>query len=122
VLNDDLVTIAQYGTSIEAQLAKTVLENAGIESYVVDEHAVTMIPGRDIAWGGIKLQTSGTQAEEALTVLGKNAGSLFNPMAPRPISSFWTRLFWIFWRILLIITLFTIPFGFIVEMFRNIKN
>ncbi len=65
---DDLVTIARYGTALEAHLARTKLESENIESYVADEHIISLFPTRDIGWGGVKLKTKKSEAELALRI------------------------------------------------------
>jgi hypothetical protein len=64
-----LVTVAQFSSGMEAQLARTKLESEGIEAYLADEHMMSINPMYDFALGGVRLQTKSTDAEKALKIL-----------------------------------------------------
>jgi hypothetical protein len=64
-----LVTVMQFSSGMEAQLARTKLESEGIEAYVADEHMMSINPMYDFALGGVRLQTKSSDAEKALKIL-----------------------------------------------------
>jgi len=66
---DDLVTIACFGTALEAHLARTKLESQGIESYVADENMISLCPTYDVGLGGVKLKTKKSETGLALKIL-----------------------------------------------------
>jgi hypothetical protein len=68
-MTDELITIARYSTPHEAQLAKSVLDAAGILAFVADEHTITMNWLYSNALGGVKLQVPASLASEAEAVL-----------------------------------------------------
>ncbi|HET9870602.1 MAG TPA: hypothetical protein VFR02_08925 [bacterium] len=77
---DDLVTVARFGTSLEAQLAQTKLTAERIASYVGDEHVVSLMPLYDLPWGGVKLRVRHKDLARALQALGEGkAGSFWTP-------------------------------------------
>ena len=67
---NDLITIAAYQNSTDAQLARTKLEAEEIEAFIADEHMVTINPGYNIAFGGVKLKVRRSDAEIAVKILG----------------------------------------------------
>src|SRR5579872_7326377 len=66
---EDLVIIARYNNPMEAHLAQTKLESEGIEAYIADEHMVSINPGYDIAFGGVKLRVKKSELGRANQVL-----------------------------------------------------
>ena len=66
---EDLITIARFNNPMEAHLAKTKLESEGIEAYIADEHMVSINPGLDIAFGGVKLQVKKSDFDKAVSAL-----------------------------------------------------
>jgi hypothetical protein len=65
-LSDDFVTISTHTTIVEAELAKSILESAGIEAYIHAPYANALYPG---VLGEIMLQVKKedlAKAEEAL--------------------------------------------------------
>ncbi len=77
---DDLVTVASYGTAIEAHMARTKLEDSGIEAYVTDEQAVSMFLFRDLAYGGVKIKVRPVDMIESKKILEiVSAGSVYTP-------------------------------------------
>jgi hypothetical protein len=104
---EDLVTVARYGTAIEAHMARTKLENCGIEAYVTDEQAVSMFLFRDLAYGGVKVKvktSDATEAKKNLEVV--SAGTVFYP--PK----------WYAW-VVLSISLFTFIFFLLISFFNH---
>ena len=67
---DKLVTIAQYENYIEAEMAKQLLADYGIEAVVTGENVANVYSGLP-ALSNIELQTLENQAQQAL----KNPGS-----------------------------------------------
>lgn len=68
---NDLVTVARFPNNGLAHLAKGKLETEGIQAYVADEHMVSINPGYDIAFGGVKVKVCMADAETAKTILGQ---------------------------------------------------
>ena len=54
--DDELITIASFNTPVEAHMAQVTLEGQGIESFLGDEHIVSMNPLYSIAVGGVKVK------------------------------------------------------------------
>lgn len=42
--NDDLILLAEYNTAFEAEMAKSMLENAGIEAVIEDDLMSSIYP------------------------------------------------------------------------------
>ena len=70
--SEDLIIIARFNNAIEAHLAQTKLESEDIDSYIADEHMVSLNPGYDIAFGGVKLQVKKSDVVRANDILGEN--------------------------------------------------
>ncbi len=68
-VDDDLVPIANFGTVMEAELAKNRLEGIGIAAFVSNELAVGVMPYLGNALGGIGLAVTRENAEEARAFL-----------------------------------------------------
>jgi hypothetical protein len=68
-MNDELVTIATFDNTIEANLARNQLAAAGIRATLVDEHTVGMNWGLSNAIGGVKLIVREEDYEDASRVL-----------------------------------------------------
>jgi len=66
------VMIARYGGVPEAMLAKSMLDSAGIESFLGDENLVRLDWFYSNLVGGIKLMVREEDAETARTLLEKN--------------------------------------------------
>jgi hypothetical protein len=62
----ELITIERYGDSLEADLARTRLESAGITSFLVGENAA-MLYGSTL--GALQLQVSSKDEADARSVL-----------------------------------------------------
>jgi hypothetical protein len=66
-MGDKLVTIARFADYIEANLAKKLLADSGINSIVAGENAANVYAGLVVA--SVDLQVFESQAEEALKIL-----------------------------------------------------
>jgi Putative prokaryotic signal transducing protein len=65
----NLVTIRRYNELVEADIARSVLESAGIPVYLRDENMARIRWGISIAMGGIRLQVDATNAVNAAELL-----------------------------------------------------
>lgn len=70
--NDELVTIAKFGSSQDAQLRKGILEGQGIRAFVADDVTTMMLWYVGTALGGAKLQVARTDVARASQVLQVN--------------------------------------------------
>lgn len=64
-----IVTLRQYLTLQKALLAKSVLDSAGIQNYLIDENTIRMDWFWSNALGGIKLQVRETDGQTAAELL-----------------------------------------------------
>lgn len=55
-MSEEIVTIGVYENVVDAKLAQTALEAAGIRSFLMNEHTVGVVPLWSNAVGGIRLQ------------------------------------------------------------------
>jgi hypothetical protein len=69
-------TIRRFGNVAQAGFAQSLLEAAGVDATLADEHAFTM--GAQFAPWGIRLQVPDTEAERAVALL--EAGEEFAPL------------------------------------------
>ncbi len=76
----ELVTIERYRDALEADLAKTRLDSAGITSFLVGENAA-MLYGTGL--GGLQLQVSPKDEEDARSILN-DPGPLDGEVASFP--------------------------------------
>lgn len=67
--NDELVTIGNYWSSVDAHLARNQLEAAGIRAVLSDEHTTTINWDLSNAIRGIKLQVLNSDADRADAIL-----------------------------------------------------
>lgn len=65
---EKIVTIARFNDSIEANMAKQLLEDFGIRSILTGQNAANIHPGIS-AVAGVTLQTFESKAKEALLIL-----------------------------------------------------
>jgi Putative prokaryotic signal transducing protein len=65
----DFIVINAYTNYVEAHIARGVLEEEGIESWLKDENTVTIDPILTNAIGGIKLMVESSQAQRAVDIL-----------------------------------------------------
>jgi Putative prokaryotic signal transducing protein len=68
-ISSKLVTIRQYVNVPEALLAKSILDSAGIESFLADQTTIRMDWFLSNALGGIKLRVREEDAQAALQLL-----------------------------------------------------
>jgi len=68
-MTDKLVTIATFSTPFDANMAKSVLESAGIPVFVADEFTIGMNWLYSNALGGVKVQVPESVACEARGIL-----------------------------------------------------
>jgi hypothetical protein len=66
---DKLVTIAQFPNYIDAEMAKQLLADYGIEAVATGENASNIYSGIPALGGFCKLETLESQAKEALKIL-----------------------------------------------------
>ena len=64
-----MVTIRSFPDVMQAWLARSSLESAGIECYLVDDNMVRLDWGISIVLGGVKLRVKPEDAEDALVFL-----------------------------------------------------
>jgi ABC-type uncharacterized transport system ATPase component len=64
-----LITIRAYDSYVNAQLAVNKLLSEGVQSFLRDEHTVTLDPFLSNAIGGIKLQVMQKDRAFALMIL-----------------------------------------------------
>jgi hypothetical protein len=62
----ELITIERYSDQLEADLAKTRLDSAGITSFLVGEESAILY---GTGLGGLQLQVSPNDEEDARTIL-----------------------------------------------------
>jgi hypothetical protein len=67
-----IVILLKYMTLPEALLAKSILDSAGIESFLGDQNIVRMDWFLSNALGGVKLRVREEDAEEAAALLGQS--------------------------------------------------
>jgi len=80
-MDEKLITVATFGNSVEANLAKHRLETAGIRAFLADADTA------DVAWqliGGIKLQIPEGDEEVALALLERPFEAVSRRAAGRP--------------------------------------
>ena len=65
----ELTTVMTYSVQYEAEMARSLLEESGIEAYMADENLVGINALYGPAIGGIKLQVPADQAEKAREIL-----------------------------------------------------
>jgi hypothetical protein len=67
---EGLVTVGRYPDSVEGQMAKGVLEAAGLETFLVGENVNNLMPGMF----RVRLQVRTEDAAEALELLDCSGG------------------------------------------------
>jgi hypothetical protein len=83
-MEEKLVTIATFGNTVEANLAKNRLEAAGIRAFLADGDTADMAWQLTSAIGGIKLQIPEGDEEVALALLEKPQEAVARRAAGRP--------------------------------------
>ena len=71
--NSELVVVAAFTSVHEAQFARSLLESAGLEATLADEHVVSMDWFYSNAIGGVKVLVPRHQLEEARALLDSDA-------------------------------------------------
>jgi hypothetical protein len=91
-----LTTVATYGSSFEAQVAKNCLQESGISACVVNDTIVDMAWHLGRAVGGVKVEVPQSEANEARDILeqlrthgaqGEEADDPAEVEAPNPIDA-----------------------------------
>jgi hypothetical protein len=67
----DFVQLRSFDNYILAHISLTMLQDAGINCHLQDEHIITLDPFLSPALGGMKLMVYPTQAERAVELLEK---------------------------------------------------
>jgi hypothetical protein len=75
----DLVTVRSFWNLVEAELAKGLLDAAGIESFLFDANVVNLDWFNANAMGGVKLRVDADNVEAAKHILEENVSN-----APEP--------------------------------------
>jgi hypothetical protein len=65
-MTEELETVSTHPNIVEAEMAKSMLEAAGIEAYIHAPHSNALYPG---LLGDIKLQVKASDLERALDAL-----------------------------------------------------
>jgi hypothetical protein len=65
----DFVQLRSFDNYISAHISLTMLQDAGINCHLQDEHIITLDPFLSPALGGMKLMVYPTQAERAVELL-----------------------------------------------------
>ena len=65
----DFVQLRSFDNYISAHISMTMLQDAGINCHLKDEHVITLDPFLSPALGGMKLMVYPTQAERAVRLL-----------------------------------------------------
>ncbi len=68
-MKNNLITIATFGNSVEASLAKQLLESEGIPAFIIDDHTASMAWHLTIALGWIKLKVLQSDVNNAIDIL-----------------------------------------------------
>jgi len=76
-----MVVVSAFTSVHEAHLARSVLQAAGIEATVADEHLVSMYWLYSNAIGGVKVLVPEAQAQDAREVLASCVDALEAPIA-----------------------------------------
>jgi hypothetical protein len=79
-----LVVVGAFTSVHEAHLARSVLESAGIEASIADEHLVSMYWLYSNAIGGVKVLVAEAQADEAREVLASSVDDGGAPLTSEP--------------------------------------
>jgi hypothetical protein len=67
---DDVITIATFSTTVEAEIAKSRLESEGIASFLGNELASGLMPFLGPGLGGVSLQVAKHDVTRAKEILG----------------------------------------------------
>ena len=80
-MSSRLHTVASFDVAYKADLARNVLEEAGIPAYVVDREIVSMEWLLGAAVNGVKVQVTSEHAERAEAILEEKFGAELQPFA-----------------------------------------
>ena len=69
---EEIIVIATYQTTVEAHLAKGLLEESGIPALLKDETVTQLYPMFNSPFGGIKLCIMKKDEERAIQLLSDN--------------------------------------------------
>lgn len=69
---NDIVEIANYGTTFEARAAAAHLESEGIRASVVTDNAGGAIPSMSLLSAGVRLVVASDDAERASSILAES--------------------------------------------------
>jgi hypothetical protein len=72
----DLVVVRTFGSTMDAELAKSALEAADIESLIQADDCGGMRPHLLLVWQGARLLVRAEDAERAATILGPENSEL----------------------------------------------
>jgi hypothetical protein len=75
----DLVPIRTFWNLLEAELARGLLESAGIEAFLFDDNMVRLDWFNANALGGVKLRVDADKVEEATRILEENVSADIPP-------------------------------------------
>lgn len=73
-MDETFVTVAVYNSGIEAEIARTRLEDEEIEAFIFDDNTIGMVPVLSTMLGGVKLKTAASNAERATEILREVQG------------------------------------------------
>lgn len=79
-----MITIARFSLPLDAQIARSSLEAAGIPAFIVDEHTINMNWMYSDAMGGVRLQVPQAYAQEALALLRTDHSASLEAEQPSP--------------------------------------
>lgn len=72
-----LVILKTFESAFDAHLIKGKLKSEGIESFLFDEHTVSVNPLYNITVGGIKLKVNAADYDKALEILNESKNTPF---------------------------------------------
>lgn len=70
-MSEELVTVAEFGSPIEAHLVRTRLEEDGIECFIIDEYTPLWFAPIGTGDFSVKLQVRESDKDRALQILQK---------------------------------------------------
>ncbi len=88
-MSDELVTIATFWNTVEANLARNRLEDGGLHAFLADEEATSMTWALTNALGGIKLQVYARESEDARAILEERGAADLGAPGPAEDTSSW---------------------------------
>jgi len=76
-MHEKVITIAEFGSSLDAQLAKSTLKLNGIKAIIVGDNIKGLFPADGML--NVQLQVLADNAERAKTILARQDGSQQRP-------------------------------------------